>query len=153
MASDPSFRKVVATKRVNTSAAAGHSVKARVTGLDAGERYYYRFAGRSAESAVGRFQTALPADSNEPVRFAFFSCQEYSFGYFNAHRLLAREDVDFVVNLGDYIYSDVAWSRRSASARATSARSSPRRRSTSTATATPSTAPTPTCARCTRSSP
>jgi alkaline phosphatase D len=40
------------------------------------------------------------------VRFAFFSCQDYGFGYFNAHALMAREDVDFVVNLGDYIYAE-----------------------------------------------
>ena len=40
------------------------------------------------------------------MRFAFFSCQDYAFGYFNAHALLAREDVDFVVNLGDYIYAE-----------------------------------------------
>ena len=40
------------------------------------------------------------------MRFAFFSCQDYTFGYFNAHNLLAKEDVDFVVNLGDYIYAE-----------------------------------------------
>jgi alkaline phosphatase D len=55
---------------------------------------------------VGRFRTALPPDSRQPVRFAFFSCQEYTFGYFNAHNLLAEEDIDFVVNLGDYIYAE-----------------------------------------------
>ena len=40
------------------------------------------------------------------MKFAFFSCQDYTFGYYNAHALLAREDVDFVVNLGDYIYAE-----------------------------------------------
>ena len=55
---------------------------------------------------MGRFRTALPPDSRQPVRFAFFSCQEYTFGYFNAHNLLAEEDIDFVVNLGDYIYAE-----------------------------------------------
>ena len=44
------------------------------------------------------------------MRFAFFSCQNYGFGYFNAHTLLAQEDVDFVVNLGDYIYAEAAYS-------------------------------------------
>jgi alkaline phosphatase D len=107
VASDSGFRKIVASKRINTSSAIGHSVKARVTGLKPGQRYFYRFETKTAQSPAGRFQTALPADSNEPVRFAFFSCQEFSFGYFNAHALLAREDVDFVINLGDYIYGDV----------------------------------------------
>jgi alkaline phosphatase D len=82
-------------------------VKTRVTGLQPYEEYYYRFANRSADSPVGRFRTALPAGSRQPVSFAFFSCQEFGFGYYNAHALLAREDVDFVIDLGDYIYSDV----------------------------------------------
>ena len=107
IATDRAFDHVVASKDINTSANAGHSVKARIAGLRAGERYFYRFHGRTAESPVGRFQTAPPADSRQPVRFAFFSCQEFTLGYFNAHRLLAREDVDFVINLGDYIYSDL----------------------------------------------
>ena len=29
------------------------------------------------------------------MRFAYFSCAEYTFGYFNAHNLLAEEDIDF----------------------------------------------------------
>jgi alkaline phosphatase D len=107
VASDSGFRKVIASKKVNTSASIAHGVKARVTGLKPHERYFYRFETKTGQSAVGRFQTALPAGSKEPVRFAFFSCQELSFGFFNAHKVLANEDVDFVVNLGDYIYADV----------------------------------------------
>ena len=77
-----------------------------MTGLKPYEQYYYRFATRDEESPVGRFRTALPPDSNQPVRFAFFSCQDFTFGYFNAHALLAKEDLDFVVYLGDYIYAE-----------------------------------------------
>ena len=110
VARDRAFRRMVARKEILTSDSLDHTVKARVGGLDPHERYYYRFETRSGESRVGRFQTALPADSRETVRFGVFSCQEYTFGYFNAHRAMAREDLDFVVNLGDYIYSDVAFS-------------------------------------------
>jgi alkaline phosphatase D len=109
VATDKGFRKVVAHDTVRTSSQLGHSVKARVKGLKAGERYYYRFATAAKDSPVGRFQTAVPAGSSEPVRFAMISCQEYTLGYFNAHALLARENVDFVINTGDYIYGDVAW--------------------------------------------
>jgi alkaline phosphatase D len=109
VARDRSFRNVVTRKVIPTNAQKDHTVKARVGGLRAHERYYYRFETRGEESPVGRFQTALPSDSRETVRFAFFSCQEYTFGYFNAHARLAGEDVDFVINLGDYIYSDVAF--------------------------------------------
>lgn len=106
VARDRGFRKVVARDLVKASDSGAHSVKARVAGLKPHEQYYYRFLTRNEQSPVGRFRTALPPDSNQPVRFAFFSCQDYNFGFFNAHALLANEDVDFVVNLGDYIYAE-----------------------------------------------
>jgi alkaline phosphatase D len=106
VATDAAFRKVVATRSIATSGSAGYSAKARVTGLKPHERYYYRFETKSSHSPIGRFQTALPADSNETVRFGFFSCADYTHGYYNAYELLEREDVDFVVCLGDYIYAE-----------------------------------------------
>jgi alkaline phosphatase D len=110
VASDRGFRRVAARDLVRTSAGAGHAVKARIGGLQPHEEYWYRFSTRGAESPVGRFRTALPPDSREPVRFAFFSCQDWTFGLYNAHALLAAEDVDFVVNLGDYIYAEANYS-------------------------------------------
>jgi alkaline phosphatase D len=38
------------------------------------------------------------------VRLAFASCQHWEHGYYTAHRHLAREDLDAVLFLGDYIY-------------------------------------------------
>jgi alkaline phosphatase D len=111
VATDSAFRKVVASKSIATSAARNHSVKARLKGLKPHERYYYRFETRDKHSPVGRFQTALPADSRQPVKFAFFSCADYTHGYYNAYELMAREDVDFVVCLGDYIYGESYHSR------------------------------------------
>jgi alkaline phosphatase D len=112
VATDKAFRKVVASKSIATSGARNHSVKARLKGLKPHERYYYRFETRDKHSPVGRFQTALPADSEQPVKFAFFSCADYTHGYYNAYDLLAREDVDFVVNLGDYIYAEAYHSKK-----------------------------------------
>ena len=106
VATDKNFRHVVAHKRLPTSAAVNHNVKTRVTGLKAHEQYYYRFATATKDGPVGRFRTALPADSLQPVRFAFWSCQDYTHGYYNAHEALAREDLDFVICLGDYIYDE-----------------------------------------------
>ena len=40
------------------------------------------------------------------MRFAFFSCADYTHGYYNAYELLEREDLDFVVCLGDYVYAE-----------------------------------------------
>ena len=107
VARDKGFRRVVAARDIATDSKLDHTAKARVSRLSPGERYYYRFETADSQSPVGRFQTAYPADSREPVRFGVISCQEYTFGYFNAHALLAKDDVDFVLNLGDYIYSDV----------------------------------------------
>jgi len=106
VARDREFRRVVARKRVATSGSKGHALKARVTGLNAHEQYYYRFSTRTTDGPVGRFRTALPADSRQPVHFAFWSCQDFTHGFYNAHDLLAAEDLDFVVCLGDYIYAE-----------------------------------------------
>lgn len=112
VATDKGFRKVVARRKIAATAASGYSVKAQVTGLKPYEQYYYRFSTSKTESDVGRFRTALPADSNEKVRFAFFSCQDFTFGYYNAHAAMAADDLDFVVNLGDYIYAEAYNSTR-----------------------------------------
>ncbi|PTL59831.1 alkaline phosphatase D family protein [Paraconexibacter algicola] len=106
VATDRAFRRVVQRRQIATSGAANHAVKARLTGLKPYEQYYYRFSTRTGESRVGRLRTALPAGSQQPVRFAFFSCQDYTHGWYNAHEVMAKEDLDFVVCLGDYIYSE-----------------------------------------------
>lgn len=106
VATDSGFRKVVARREIPTSGLRGHTAKARVTGLKPYEDYYYRFSTRTSSSRVGRTRTALPPDSEQPVRFAFFSCQEYAHGYYNAHAAMAKDDLDFVVGLGDYIYAE-----------------------------------------------
>ena len=105
VATDRGFDRVVATERIPTSSATDWAAKARISGLKAATNYFYRFETATRQSPVGRFRTAPPADSNTPIRFAFFSCQEWTHGFFNAHAALAEEDdLDFVVNLGDYIY-------------------------------------------------
>lgn len=111
VATDADFRKVVARRNIATSAKVNHALKARVTGLKAHEQYFYRFATTTEDSPVGRFRTALPADSEQAVRFAFFSCQDYTHGYYNAHEIMAKDDLDFVVCLGDYIYAETYHSK------------------------------------------
>jgi alkaline phosphatase D len=106
VAADPDFRNVVARRDIATGERRAHSVKARLENLRPHERYWYRFETRDRHSPVGRFQTALPKDSREPVRFAFFSCAEYTHGYFNGYDVMRRDDVDFIVCLGDYVYAE-----------------------------------------------
>ncbi|MCW2967061.1 MAG: hypothetical protein JWM71_833 [Solirubrobacteraceae bacterium] len=110
VASDKHFAKVVAHDVIRTSDALGQMAKARVKGLKPGREYFYRFDSRHGHSPVGRFQTAPAPGSKETIRFAMVSCMEYTFGYYNALAALAKEpNLDFVLQLGDYIYADVAF--------------------------------------------
>ncbi|WP_437619416.1 alkaline phosphatase D family protein [Sorangium sp. So ce1151] len=85
-----------------------HCVKVKVSGLSPGTTYYYRFYYTTGNgcfsSRVGRTRTAPAPDADVPVRFAFVSCQDYVGRFYNAYAALARQELDFVVHLGDYIY-------------------------------------------------
>ena len=81
-----------------------YTVKVDVDGLDPGASYAYRFRVGERESPVGRTRT-FPAGTPERVRLAFASCSAIEAGYFGAYeRIAARDDLDAVLHLGDYIY-------------------------------------------------
>ena len=106
VARDPGFRRVVKRRTLVARGKYDHAVETRVAGrfLKPGEEYFYRFETKTKESEVGRFRTALPGDSRQPVKIVFFSCQDWQAGFFGAHSAIARENADLVVCLGDYIY-------------------------------------------------
>ena len=86
-----------------------HCVKVKVSGLDSGTVYHYRFVytapdGTYYVSHVGRAKTAPAADADVGVRFAFVSCQDFIGRYYNAYLPLLTEEIDFFVHLGDYVY-------------------------------------------------
>ena len=95
-------------KQVTAAAASDHCVKLRVTGLEPGKQYYYRFSydkdGKTHTTRVARTRTAQAADADVPVKFAVVSCQDYVGKYYHVYRRMAEEDLDFLVHLGDYIY-------------------------------------------------
>jgi alkaline phosphatase D len=108
VARDPDFAKTVLVRDVRVPVVRDFTARARVTGLAPGEQYFYRFVTREKDSPVGRFRTARPADSTEPVRIGVFSCMDYRAGYYTGHRALAgEEDLDLVVCLGDYVYEQI----------------------------------------------
>ena len=107
VATDRGFRHVVHRSKRVARRGRDFTIHARVRHLQPHTRYYYRFHTRNSRSRVGRFQTAAPRRSDQPVRIGFFSCQNWQAGYFNAHRGLADEgDLDLVICLGDYIYEN-----------------------------------------------
>jgi alkaline phosphatase D len=113
LASDAAFTQRVALEgqaamMIVAEAAFDRCVKVRLSGLDAGATYHYRFVydatGVRYSSRVGRFKTAPALDADVPVRFAVVSCQDFIGKHYNVYRRLVREDLDFFVHLGDYVY-------------------------------------------------
>src|SRR5690606_9632648 len=96
------------TREVTARADRDNTVRVRVTELEAGTTYYYRFvhhrADGSVQSRVGRTRTAPAADADAVIRFVFVSCQDFIGRYYNNYLAIAEEEIDFVVHLGDYIY-------------------------------------------------
>lgn len=105
VATDEAMRNVVRRGTVSARPDLGHSIHAEVEGLRPASWYWYRFDVGGESSPVGRTRTA-PANDSRPdrYRFAFASCQHYENGLYTAHEHLAREDVELVAFLGDYIY-------------------------------------------------
>jgi len=105
VARDERFRSVVRRSSVLASAVLGHSVHPELTGLAPDSEYFYRFRVGQHVSPVGRTRTT-PHPRSQPrnLKFAFASCQAWQDGYYTAYEHMAREDLDLVVHLGDYLY-------------------------------------------------
>lgn len=99
------FKVLVANEALTAKAANDNSLRHRLTGLDAASTYYYRFKAGTGVSRIGRFKTA-PADNADvsELNFAFVSCQDWSVNHWAGLSALAKQDMDFLVHLGDYIY-------------------------------------------------
>jgi alkaline phosphatase D len=114
IARDERFSKVIADGEENTGPDVGHSVHVDARGLEPDREYWYRFRTGGFESPVGRTRTAPARRSRRRnLRFAVTSCQAYQGGYYTAYEQLSRDDLAFVVFLGDYIYELAPGSARS----------------------------------------
>lgn len=102
IAADDQFKQNLKTGTVETTKTDDFTVKVDATGLQAGTTYYYRFRFGSKVSPVGQTKT-LPVTTNK-VSFAVCSCSNYPAGYFYVYREMAKQNVDVVIHLGDYIY-------------------------------------------------
>jgi len=102
---DEALRQRVQSGSVTTDAARAHSVHVTLTNLKPDRHYWYRFMCGDAVSPVGRTRTNPAPDAVvSRLRLALASCQHYEQGYFVAHREIARQDLDLVLFVGDYIY-------------------------------------------------
>jgi alkaline phosphatase D len=105
LSAEENMRRVIKRGSVIAHPEWAHSVHVEVEGLEPARWYWYRFTAAGEVSAVGRTRT-MPATTAMPerLRFAVASCQKYEMGYYTAFEHMAREDLDLVVHLGDYIY-------------------------------------------------
>lgn len=99
--------------RVGTAAARpahGWAVHVDVRGLEPGSTYWYQFRVAGWVTAPARTRTAPAVGADSTATFAVVSCQNLArpgrgrFHLNGVRHIAARDDLDFVVHLGDYIY-------------------------------------------------
>jgi alkaline phosphatase D len=105
VAEDEGFARVIANADVTAGAESWGTAQQRMTGLPDGRWLWYRFtAPDGSQSPVGRTRT-LPQGKLDSLKLAVLSCSNRPFGHFNAYaHAAARDDIDAVIHLGDYIY-------------------------------------------------
>lgn len=104
VASDDTFRTVVARGEVTALADDDFTVRVDAGGLTPDTRFRFRFLAGTAE-VRGTTRTAPAAGAAvRELRFGFGSCQDFQNGYYAAHRDIAAAELDLMVWLGDYIY-------------------------------------------------
>lgn len=97
------FSALVHSGDITTSKDNDYTVKIDLHNLEEGTTYYYRFIVNGKSSIVGKTKTLSTTASS--VKFAVFSCSNYTNGYFNAYSEASKiSDLDVVLHLGDYIY-------------------------------------------------
>ncbi|CAA0114271.1 Alkaline phosphatase D [Halioglobus japonicus] len=105
VAEDALMQNVVRGGVRTVGAATGHNLHVKVRGLRPDRWYHYRFEVQGVGSVVGRLRTAPSLlSSPDHLRYAFASCQQRTQSHYVAHRAIAKENVDFLLHLGDYVY-------------------------------------------------
>jgi len=99
------FIKIAGGGEMVTGPWRDHTVKITVDNLAPGKWHWFRFiAPDGSVSPVGRTKT-LPVGKAAKFNIAIFSCSNLGFGEFNAYgHAAARDDIDLVLHMGDYIY-------------------------------------------------
>jgi alkaline phosphatase D len=104
VARDPDLDEVVAEGTSVTDTSTDYTVHVDALGLEPDGTYFYAFGALGRRSPVGRTRTA-PRHHRDRLRLALVSCAKYTAGYFNVYaRVAERDDLDFVLHVGDYIY-------------------------------------------------
>ena len=108
LSTKPDFSVTTQSGQVTPTAERDHTVTVSVADLKPDTVYFYRFETADGQaSAAGRTRTA-GALSDQTLRFALVSCSSLFSGYFTGYaHIAARDDINLVIHLGDYIYDFV----------------------------------------------
>ena len=102
---DAALKRRVQKTEVVTNEARGYSVHVHLQHLQPSTDYWYRFSQGDATSTVGHTRTAPALNADvQKLRIALTSCQHYEQGQYIAHTEIAKQQLDFVLFMGDYIY-------------------------------------------------
>lgn len=104
VAEDSTMTQIIQQGKMKTDSSSNYTVKVDVQNLLPGRFYYYRFTALGKNSCVGRTKTLNDAKDQTEIKLAFASCSNYAWGYFNSYALLAKDTLDAIIHLGDYIY-------------------------------------------------
>ena len=103
VAHDARLADVVVHGEVEATADTDYAVQVDVGGLEPDTHYWYAFDADGDGSPLGRTRT-LPLNPDH-IRFAVVSCAKFNAGFFNGYgRMAERDDLNFVMHLGDFIY-------------------------------------------------
>ena len=103
VASDTNFTTILQKGSIIPKLDQGMVVKKTIDALPSGTKLFYRFKFKNQTSPIGRTKTA-PQNASS-LKLAMVSCSSYEWGYYNAYRVMAKEqNLDAIVHLGDYIY-------------------------------------------------
>ncbi|WP_164156599.1 alkaline phosphatase D family protein [Sandarakinorhabdus rubra] len=105
VAEDEGMSRVIARAEAVAGPDSWGTAQVRLSGLPEGRWIWYRFtAPDGTQSMVGRTKT-LASGKLSALKLGVVSCSNRPFGHFNAYaHLAARDDIDAVIHLGDYIY-------------------------------------------------
>ncbi|MGA0878613.1 MAG: alkaline phosphatase D family protein [Ilumatobacteraceae bacterium] len=104
VARDPDFTEILASGLVTAEARYGHTVHVDATFAAPDGRGYFRFRTGEWTSPIGSTRLAPAPGSNDPLRIATASCQNWTDGYYAAYADMVDQKPDLVLFLGDYIY-------------------------------------------------
>ncbi len=105
VAHDEALKDIAQEGRAIATPLFAHALHVEVDGLESERWYWYGFFLDGDASPVGRTRT-MPGRNVMPAKldYAFASCQHFESGLYTAYEHMAKQELDLIAHLGDYIY-------------------------------------------------